>query len=88
MRAITVGPGGAPATVATSSRSSWCACGASAIVVRTVGAPSRWVTRSSSNSCQITSARTARRHTCVAPIAVTAQGVHQPLQWNIGSVHR
>jgi hypothetical protein len=23
----------------------------------------------------------------VAPIAVTAQVVHQPLQWNIGSVH-
>ena len=31
---------------------------------------------------------TARRQTCVPPIAVTDQGKHQPLQWNIGSVHR
>ena len=30
----------------------------------------------------------SRRHTCVPPMAVSAQGVHQPLQWNIGSVHR
>ena len=88
MRVITVGPGGAQATVATSSQPSWCASGALAISVSTVGAPSRCVTRSSSKSFQITSARTARRHTCVPPIAVTAQGVHQPLQWNIGSVHR
>ncbi len=28
------------------------------------------------------------RHTCVPPAAVTAQVKHQPLQWNIGSVHR
>ncbi len=24
----------------------------------------------------------------VPPAAVTAHGVHQPLQWNIGNVHR
>ena len=37
---------------------------------------------------QTDSARTVRRQTWVAPAAVTAHGVHQPLQWNIGSVHR
>jgi hypothetical protein len=59
-----------------------------AIVTSTVGAPSRWVTPSASNNRQITSARTARRQTWVAPMPVTAHGVHQPLQWNIGSVQR
>ena len=54
----------------------------------TVGAPFRWVTRCSRISRQITSPRTSRRQTWVPPIAVTAHGVHQPLQWNIGSVHR
>ena len=34
------------------------------------------------------SPRTARRHTWRPPMAVTAQAVHHPLQWNIGSVHR
>ena len=58
------------------------------IVVTTVGAPLRWVTRCSPMSAQIASPRTSRRQTWVPPIAVIAQGVHQPLQWNIGSVHR
>ena len=31
---------------------------------------------------------TRRRHTWVAPNAVTPQVKHQPLQWNIGKVHR
>ncbi len=31
---------------------------------------------------------TRRRQTWVAPMAVTPQVKHQPLQWNIGSVHR
>ena len=54
----------------------------------TVGAPLRWVTPSVSISCQIASPRTSRRHTWVPPTATSAQAVHQPLQWNIGSVHR
>ncbi len=58
------------------------------IVVTTVGAPLRWVTPCSPMSVQIVSPRTSRRQTWVPPIAVTAQGVHQPLQWNIGSVQR
>ncbi len=31
---------------------------------------------------------TRRRHTCVPESAVTPHVKHQPLQWNIGSVHR
>jgi hypothetical protein len=54
----------------------------------TVGAPLRWVTPCSLINRQITSPRTSRRQMWVPPIAVTAHGVHQPLQWNIGSVHR
>ncbi len=33
-------------------------------------------------------ARTARRQTCVPATIDTVHGKHQPLQWNIGSVHR
>ena len=58
------------------------------IVVTTVGAPLRCVTPCSVIRPQMTSPRTSRRQTWVPPIAVTAHGVHQPLQWNIGSVHR
>src|SRR5256885_9409599 len=31
---------------------------------------------------------TLRRHTCVPASIATVHGKHQPLQWNIGSVHR
>jgi hypothetical protein len=85
---IVVGLGGAPAVVITSGRSSLRARSAFMIVVTTVGAPLRWVTPWASISCQIGSPRTSRRHTWVPPAAVTAHAVHQPLQWNIGSVHR
>src|SRR5574340_319965 len=86
--AITVGEGGAPAVVMRIRWASSCACGASAIVEQTAGAPHRFVMPRVSIASQIASARTARRQTWVAPAAVTAHGVHQPLQWNIGSVHR
>src|SRR5690349_3388448 len=82
-----VGDGGAPAVVIRNGRSRTCACGASAIVLHTVGAPHRLVAPRSSMADQIASARTARRATWVAPAPVTAHGVHQPLQWNIGRVH-
>jgi hypothetical protein len=82
------GLGGAAAVVITSGRGSGRACGASAIVRSTVGAPFRCVTPSPSMSSQIRPASTARRHTCVPPIAASAHPVHQPLQWNIGSVQR
>ena len=40
------------------------------------------------SSCQTRAGSTLRRQTCVPPAAVTAHGNVQPLQWNIGSVHR
>ena len=33
-------------------------------------------------------ASTRRRQICVPPSIATVQGKHQPLQWNIGKVHR
>ena len=57
-------------------------------MVSTVGAALKWVIPSSRSSRQISAVSMARRHTWVPPAAVTAQVKHQPLQWNIGSVHR
>ena len=54
----------------------------------TIGAPHRCVTPSVSSACRIAAASTRRRHTCVPACAVMVQGKHQPLQWNIGSVHK
>ena len=53
-----------------------------------IGAPHRWVTRSRSISATIASTRTERRHTLVPPISAIVHAKHQPLQWNIGSVHK
>src|SRR2546422_7248121 len=39
-------------------------------------------------SLKIGSTSTRRRHTLVPAFAAIVQGKHQPLQWNIGSVHR
>ena len=86
--AIVVGLGGAPAVVMVTGRVSGPAASAVKMALTTVGAALRWVTPCSRTCCQIASPRTSRRHTCVPPMAVSAQGVHQPLQWNIGSVHR
>jgi hypothetical protein len=82
------GDGGAPPVATRTVRSSGPACGAYASIDSTVGAPSRWVTRSSRSSRHTSAGSTRRRQTWVAPAAVTAHGKHQPLQWNIGSVHR
>ncbi len=54
----------------------------------TMGAPHRWVTLWSAMASKIGLARTQRRHTCVPATADSVQGKHQPLQWNMGSVHR
>ena len=64
------------------------AAASSAIMVSTVGAALKWVIPSARSSRQISAVSTARRQTWVPPAAVTAQVKHQPLQWNIGSVHR
>ena len=86
--AIVVGDGGAPAVVIDSAPSMVWASLAPAMVLSTTGAPAIRVMFSSSMSRQASVPRTARRHTCVPDTAVSAQVVHQPLQWNIGSVHR
>ena len=36
----------------------------------------------------ISAGRERAQHTCVPPAAAIAQGWHQPLQWNMGRVHR
>ena len=46
------------------------------------------VTFSVSISSRIFFGSTLRKHTCVAPAAVTAYGKIQPLQWNMGNVQR
>ncbi len=54
----------------------------------TMGAPHRCVTLCSAIASNTGLARTWRRHTCVPATAEMVQGKHQPLQWNIGRVHR
>ncbi len=83
-----VGLGGAPAVVAMSSRGNGPASGAFTIEMSTVGAALRCDTPSSRMRRQISTGSTLRRQTCLPPIPVIAQVVHQPLQWNIGRVHR
>src|SRR5262245_10092036 len=87
---IRVGDGGAP-PVAT--RTEWRSCrdlhaGSFASMVNTVGAPQKWVTALSTIKSKTVGGSNLRRHTCVPPTAVTPQVKHQPLQWNIGTVHR
>jgi hypothetical protein len=54
----------------------------------TIGAPHRCVTLWSAIASKIALASTRRRQTWVPATAVMVHGKHQPLQWNIGSVHR
>ncbi len=86
--ASVVGLGGAAAVITVRPCSSGCAASAFTSSERTIGAPFRWVTPSSSIRRHISSPRTARRHTWRPPAATIAHGWHQPLQWNIGSVQR
>ncbi len=64
------------------------ASGALSKVDITIGAPHRWVTWWRAMASKIGAARTWRRHTWVPATTETVHGKHQPLQWNIGSVHR
>ena len=57
-------------------------------VAMTIGAPQRCVTLCSASASQIGFGRTQRRQTCVPATTEIDHGKHQPLQWNIGSVHR
>src|SRR5690349_14053765 len=62
--------------------------GALSSVAITIGAPHRCVTLCIAIASYIALARTARRQTCVPAATEIDHGKHQPLQWNIGSVHR
>ena len=64
------------------------ASGALSSVAITIGAPHRCVTLCVAIASYIAAARTARRQTCVPATTEIDHGKHQPLQWNIGSVHR
>src|SRR6478609_1676803 len=64
------------------------ASGAFRSVDITIGAPHRCVTLWFAIASYIAAARTARRHTCVPATIEIDHGKHQPLQWNIGKVHR
>ena len=62
--------------------------GALSSVAITIGAPHRCVTLCLAIASYIAFARTSRRQTCVPATTEIDHGKHQPLQWNIGSVHR
>ena len=86
---MTCGAGGAPAVmIVRPDRSASAASGDEYSMVKTVGAAHMLVTPCLSMSLKIWEASTRRRHRWVAPTAVTPQVWHQPLQWNIGRVHR
>src|SRR6185437_4777794 len=82
--------GGAPPTAARTGRLAWkprCEP-ARASSLSTTGAPHRCVTGYRPARSSARSASNAGRHRWVAPTVVTPQVRDQPLQWNMGSVHR
>ena len=87
---MTAAGGAAPAVITCTGRCGLrrTSSGAFTSMPITMGAPHMWVTPWSAMASYIPLGVTARRQTCVPAIAVTVQGKHQPLQWNIGSVHR
>ena len=55
---------------------------------KTIGAPQKWLTPWLAIAPHTASPLTWRRQTLVPATAASVHGKHQPLQWNIGSVHR
>ena len=90
MPASTACGGGAAAVLKVTvwAKSRLSASSALTSVAMTIGAPQRWVTPWSAMASYIAFARTQRRQTWVPAWTASVQGKHQPLQWNIGSVHR
>src|SRR5438105_11849589 len=85
---MSVGEGGVPPVQTRTRRLRRRAAGSLASMIRTVGAPLKWVMASETSSRQTSGGSTCRMHTFLAPAATRAQVWLQPLQWNIGSVHR
>ncbi len=54
----------------------------------TMGAPHMWLTLCSLIRPKIRAGSTLRRQTLVPALAARVHGKHQPLQWNIGRVHK
>src|SRR6266508_5578789 len=90
MAASTASGGGAAAVKNSTTCGSgfFSAGGALSRVAITIGAPHRCVTLWSAIASYIAGARTWRRHTWVPATTEIDHGKHQPLQWNIGKVHR
>src|SRR5205085_7761126 len=90
MAASTASGGGAAAVKNSTTCGSgfFSTAGALSSVAITIGAPHRWVTLWSAMASYIAGARTQRRQTCVPATTDSDHGKHQPLQWNMGSVHR
>ena len=84
---MSVGEGGAPAAKSRTGLTSVCAAGSFMSMVQTVGAAQKWVTPVS-NSSQVGPGSILGMQTLSAPTATTPQVKHQPLQWNMGRVHR
>ena len=57
-------------------------------MLATTGAPHMWLTRCEPIAEKIEVASVERRQTWTPACSVIVYGKHQPLQWNIGSVHR
>ena len=83
-----VGDGGAPPAATWTVRGAGAASGWLTRPISTVGAALKWVTPSSRMWRHTVPGSRVRNIKCVPPTAVTAHGKHQPLQWNMGSVHR
>jgi hypothetical protein len=85
-----VGEGGAP-PVHTRIGGSKCrsrAASSEASISKTVGAALKFVTSWRAILSRIVRGSMPRRQMWRPPAAVTAQGIHQPLQWKRGSVQR
>ncbi len=82
--------GGAPPTAARTGRAATKPrrLPARASSLSTTGAPHRCVTGYRAVRSSARSASKDGRHTWVPPTVVTPQVSDQPLQWNMGSVHR
>src|SRR4029078_7260304 len=82
--------GAAPAISPTTERAAFPlgAPGALISVLLTIGAPHIWVTPCCGIHSKILAGSTLRRQTLIPADAAPVHGKHQPLQWNIGSVHR
>src|SRR2546428_9237202 len=83
-----VGEGGAPAVKRRTGVSSLAAAGSLTSMMRTVGAAQKAVASPDLNSLQTSGGSILGMQTLVPPTAATPQVKVQPLQWNIGSVHR